>query len=117
MVRAAEPRLHRGGDDPADYAPLAAKMKRGGGQLGFSERYALAAKAFSHTAEYDGMISNWLTARNANGDVRPFPDRLNLQLRLGQSLRYGENPHQSAAFYVSATPARYARLHPDPGQG
>ncbi len=90
--------------DPADYAALMDKMKRGGGALAFAERYALAAKAFSHTAEYDGMISSWLTARNARGDVRAFPDRLNLQFRLAQSLRYGENPHQAAAFYVERNP-------------
>jgi phosphoribosylaminoimidazolecarboxamide formyltransferase/IMP cyclohydrolase len=92
--------------DPADYAPLLAKMRQSNGQLAFAERYALAAKAFSHTAEYDGMISNWLTARNANGDAREYPDRLNLQFRLAQGLRYGENPHQSAAFYVEADPPR-----------
>src|SRR5512135_3716243 len=73
--------------DPADYAGLAAKMKSGGGALALEDRYALAAKAFSHTAEYDGMISNWLTARDANGSARAFPDRLNLQLRLAQQLR------------------------------
>ena len=90
--------------DPADYAPLAQKLKAGGGALGFDERFALAAKAFSHTAEYDGMISNWLTARDANGVPRPFPERYNLQVRLAQPLRYGENPHQSAAFYVERDP-------------
>src|SRR6185295_5967691 len=52
--------------DPADYASLAAKMKSTGGKLSFAERYALAAKAFSHTSEYDGMISSWLTARDAS---------------------------------------------------
>jgi phosphoribosylaminoimidazolecarboxamide formyltransferase / IMP cyclohydrolase len=94
--------------DPADYGPLMEKMKQAGGKLSFSERYALAAKAFSHTAEYDGMISSWLTARNAQGDAREFPDRFNLQLRLAQSLRYGENPHQAAAFYVEHDPPRGA---------
>jgi len=92
--------------DPADYGPLVKKMKASGGKLAFAERYALAAKAFSHTAEYDGMISNWLTARDASGAARPFPDRLNQQWRLAQSLRYGENPHQDAAFYVERHPAR-----------
>jgi phosphoribosylaminoimidazolecarboxamide formyltransferase/IMP cyclohydrolase len=92
--------------DPADYAQLAAKMKASGGKLAFAERYALAAKAFSHTAEYDGMISNWLTARDADGAARAFPDRLNQQWRLAQTLRYGENPHQSAAFYVESEPPR-----------
>jgi phosphoribosylaminoimidazolecarboxamide formyltransferase / IMP cyclohydrolase len=92
--------------DPADYAPLAAKMKGNGGKLALADRYALAAKAFSHTAEYDGMISNWLTARGPDGKARAFSDRLNLQLRLSQTLRYGENPHQSAAFYVERDPPR-----------
>jgi phosphoribosylaminoimidazolecarboxamide formyltransferase/IMP cyclohydrolase len=90
--------------DPADYASLAEKMKDGRGALTLEDRYALAAKAFSHTAEYDGMISNWLTARDASGAAREFPDRLNFQFRLAQSLRYGENPHQSAAFYVERDP-------------
>src|SRR5689334_9184347 len=91
--------------DPADYASLLAKMKGTGGQLSFAERYRLAAKAFSHTAEYDGMISNWLTARDRTGaKAREFPERFNLQMRLAQALRYGENPHQSAAFYVERDP-------------
>jgi phosphoribosylaminoimidazolecarboxamide formyltransferase/IMP cyclohydrolase len=92
--------------DPADYAGIQRKMKAGGGALGFADRYGLAAKAFSHTAEYDGMISSWLTARDANGVVSAFPDRLNLQFRLAQRLRYGENPHQAAAFYVERDPPR-----------
>jgi phosphoribosylaminoimidazolecarboxamide formyltransferase/IMP cyclohydrolase len=92
--------------DPADYPAILETMRAGGGALGLAQRYALAAKAFSHTAEYDGMISNWLTAREPGGPAREFPDRLNFQLRLAQTLRYGENPHQSAAFYVDREPAR-----------
>ncbi len=92
--------------DPADYASLAKKLAANGGKLGFADRYALAAKAFSHTAEYDGMISSWLTARDEKGAARAFPDRLNLQFALAQTLRYGENPHQSAAFYVERDPAQ-----------
>jgi phosphoribosylaminoimidazolecarboxamide formyltransferase / IMP cyclohydrolase len=106
MVRAAA-KNHRfvaAVTDPADYAPLMKKMKAGGGALVLEDRYALAAKAFSHTAEYDGAISSWLTARDAQGSARAFPDRLNLQFRLAQELRYGENPHQSAAFYVERDP-------------
>jgi phosphoribosylaminoimidazolecarboxamide formyltransferase / IMP cyclohydrolase len=91
--------------DPADYAGLAKKMKDSGGKLALEDRYALAAKAYSHTAEYDGMISSWLTARDEKaGEARAFPDRLNLQFRLAQTLRYGENPHQAAAFYVERDP-------------
>jgi phosphoribosylaminoimidazolecarboxamide formyltransferase/IMP cyclohydrolase len=101
--------------DPADYAPIVERLAASGGELDFDLRYALAAKAFSHTAEYDGMISNWLTARDAKGTAREFPDRFNLQLRLAQPLRYGENPHQSAAFYVERDPppgtlARFVQL-------
>jgi phosphoribosylaminoimidazolecarboxamide formyltransferase/IMP cyclohydrolase len=92
--------------DPADYAEIQRKMKASGGALGMADRYALAAKAFSHTAEYDGMISSWLTARDAAGAARDFPDRLNFQYRLAQTLRYGENPHQGAAFYVERDPPR-----------
>jgi len=52
------------------------------------------------------MISSWLTARDEKGAAREFPDRLNLSFRIAQTLRYGENPHQAAAFYVEAAPAR-----------
>ena len=101
--------------DPDDYGPVIAKMKAGRGTLDDATRFELAAKAFSHTAEYDGMISSWLTARDAAGKARAFPDRLNLQVRLAQPLRYGENPHQQAAFYVERDPpvgslARFAQL-------
>jgi len=92
--------------DPADYPGIVEKMKAGKGALDDAERYRLAAKAFSHTAEYDGMISNWLTARSADGSAREFPERFNQQLRLSQTLRYGENPHQSAAFYVERDPPK-----------
>ena len=90
--------------DPADYADVLAKMKAGGGGLDDDTRYRLAAKAFSHTAEYDGMISSWLTARDARGKAQPFPERFNVQMRLAQPMRYGENPHQAAAFYVERDP-------------
>jgi phosphoribosylaminoimidazolecarboxamide formyltransferase/IMP cyclohydrolase len=92
--------------DPADYAGVLKEMKAEGARLKEETRYQLAAKAFSHTAEYDGMISSWLTARGADGKAREFPDRLNLQFRLSQTLRYGENPHQSAAYYVERDPPR-----------
>jgi phosphoribosylaminoimidazolecarboxamide formyltransferase / IMP cyclohydrolase len=90
--------------DPADYPSIISKLAAGKGKLDFDERFRLAAKAFSHTAEYDGMISNWITARSPDGVASEFPGRLNLQVRLAQGLRYGENPHQSAAFYVERDP-------------
>jgi phosphoribosylaminoimidazolecarboxamide formyltransferase/IMP cyclohydrolase len=92
--------------DPADYPQLAAEMAAAGGALSDATRFELAKKAFSHTAEYDGHISNYLTALAEDGHREPFPARLNLQFRLAQRCRYGENPHQAGAFYVERdTPA------------
>ncbi|HJQ63656.1 MAG TPA: bifunctional phosphoribosylaminoimidazolecarboxamide formyltransferase/IMP cyclohydrolase [Burkholderiales bacterium] len=85
--------------DPADYANLLREMNSTNGALGIETRFQLAQKAFSHTAAYDGAISNYLTALDAGGQRSPFPMRLNLQYELVQGLRYGENPHQNAAFY------------------
>jgi phosphoribosylaminoimidazolecarboxamide formyltransferase/IMP cyclohydrolase len=91
--------------DPADYAALLAELESGGGALSTATRFALARKAFSHTAAYDGAISNWLTARGPDGAVVAFPDRCNWQGAKVQDLRYGENPHQQAAFYRDELPA------------
>jgi phosphoribosylaminoimidazolecarboxamide formyltransferase/IMP cyclohydrolase len=68
-------------------------------------RFRLAQKAFSHTAQYDGAISNYLTSLDAAGGRSRFPRRLNLQFERVQPLRYGENPHQEAAFYRDLRPA------------
>ncbi len=91
--------------DPSDYTSLAAELARSGRVLSTATRFALARKAFSHTAAYDGAISNWLTARAADGSSVEFPDRINLQAAKVQDLRYGENPHQRAAFYRDDRPA------------
>ena len=86
--------------DPADYAPLLKEMSATRGGLGRETRFRLAQKAYSHTAAYDGAISNYLTALGGGDSKRErFPARLNIQLELAQTLRYGENPHQHAAFY------------------
>jgi len=91
--------------DPADYASVLREMAVGGGALGAATRLRLAQKAFSHTAHYDGAISNYLTALDAAGGRARFPQRLNLQFERVQVLRYGENPHQEAAFYRDLQPA------------
>jgi phosphoribosylaminoimidazolecarboxamide formyltransferase/IMP cyclohydrolase len=106
MVRAAAKNWEHVGVvvDPADYAPLLAELARGGRVLSTATRFALARKAFSHTAAYDGAISNWLTARAADGAPQAFPDFYNLQVQKVQDLRYGENPHQEAAFYRDVPP-------------
>jgi len=91
--------------DPADYAGLLKEMSSTSGALGAETRFRLACKAFSHTATYDSAISNYLTALQPDGKRADFPERLNLQLDRVQTLRYGENPHQQAAFYRDLTPA------------
>jgi len=91
--------------EPADYAPVLAEIAANGNVLSVETRFALARKAFSHTASYDGAVSNWLTARGPDGASRAFPDRFNLQAVKVQDLRYGENPHQQAAFYRDENPA------------
>ena len=90
--------------DPADYAVVAKELSDDGG-LSSATRFRLACKAFSHTAEYDGAISNYLTALDGAGKLGEFPTRLNLQFDQVQTLRYGENPHQRAAFYRDLKPA------------
>jgi phosphoribosylaminoimidazolecarboxamide formyltransferase/IMP cyclohydrolase len=88
--------------DPADYSRLVAEMQANSGALTDATRFGLAKKAFSHTAEYDSAISNYLTALNDAGEKEQFGERLNLNFARAQTCRYGENPHQAGAFYVEA---------------
>ncbi|HTS55743.1 MAG TPA: bifunctional phosphoribosylaminoimidazolecarboxamide formyltransferase/IMP cyclohydrolase, partial [Burkholderiales bacterium] len=85
--------------DPADYAQLLEEMRASGGDISLRTRFGLARKAFSHTAAYDSAIGNYLTSIDLVGARQPFPQRLNLNFTRVQELRYGENPHQLAAFY------------------
>jgi phosphoribosylaminoimidazolecarboxamide formyltransferase / IMP cyclohydrolase len=94
--------------DPGDYQAIMAELQEHSVSLSPQTRLQLAQKAFSHTAEYDGAISNYLTALAPNGEQEPFPRRLNLQFDRVQTLRYGENPHQQAAFYRDRVPAQGA---------
>ncbi|HSI21517.1 MAG: bifunctional phosphoribosylaminoimidazolecarboxamide formyltransferase/IMP cyclohydrolase [Methylophilaceae bacterium] len=105
MVRAAAKNYHHVAivTDPADYAQLTRELESSGGAVGAETRVALAKKAFSHTAEYDGAISNYLTALGPKNEKNAFPDRFNAQFSKVLDLRYGENPHQEAAFYRDAT--------------
>ncbi len=117
--------------DPADYARVLDEMAAHGGTTTRETRFALAAKVYSHTAAYDGAISSYLTsiaslapagapaptviAADAGTDApivsaaaperSDYPGTLNLQFSKVQEMRYGENPHQSAAFYREAVPA------------
>ena len=91
--------------DPADYPALVGELRAGGATLSQATRFRLAQKAFSHTAAYDGAISNYLTARAADAAVATFPGCWNWQGSKVADLRYGENPHQAAALYRDEAPA------------
>ncbi|MFY9327240.1 MAG: bifunctional phosphoribosylaminoimidazolecarboxamide formyltransferase/IMP cyclohydrolase [Georgfuchsia sp.] len=84
--------------DPDDYAAIAEELKAGKG-LSYKTRFALAKKAFTHTARYDSAIANWLTSLDENNKPGTFPEKLQLAFDKVETLRYGENPHQQAAFY------------------
>ena len=96
--------------DPADYGRVLAEMSEGG--IRRDTRFMLAKKVYAHTAAYDGMISNYLSAlaEGAQDQVAavparaPFPAVVSLQLTKTQDMRYGENPHQAAAFYREGSP-------------
>jgi len=85
--------------DHGDYAAVLEEMKASSGAVSRETNFRLAVKVYQHTAAYDGAISNWLGRRTGDG-IADFPDTLSLQFRQEQVMRYGENPHQKAAFFV-----------------
>ena len=97
--------------DPVDYALVLSELDAGG--LTRKTKFGLACKVYAHTAAYDGMISNYLFALEDGAEQQSaavpqrveFPEVFNLQLLKTQDMRYGENPHQSAAFYRELAPA------------
>ena len=98
--------------DPADYERVLAELRdAGAGGIRRDTRFMLAKKVYAHTAAYDGMISNYLGALADGAETQvaavparePFPAVYNLQLTKTQDMRYGENPHQAAAFYREGT--------------
>jgi phosphoribosylaminoimidazolecarboxamide formyltransferase/IMP cyclohydrolase len=98
MVRAAAKNFSGVGivTDPDDYDPVLAELKASDGELSYETRRRLAAKAFHHTAHYDSAIATWFGERDSD-----FPANLMLDLEKVKDLRYGENPHQRAAWYVT----------------
>jgi phosphoribosylaminoimidazolecarboxamide formyltransferase/IMP cyclohydrolase len=90
--------------DPADYGRVLEEL-RARGEVSDATRFALATKAFAHTAAYDGAIAAYLSSIDAAGARLPWPGTLSLQFAKRQDMRYGENPHQSAAFYRDAQAA------------
>jgi phosphoribosylaminoimidazolecarboxamide formyltransferase/IMP cyclohydrolase len=86
--------------DPADYAQLLKELDTHQGGSDMATRAHFAAKAFAHTASYDTMVAAWLaTGLGARTQQPAFPATLPLIFEKAQDLRYGENPHQRAAFY------------------
>ncbi len=89
--------------DPSDYEPVLAELRKSG-DTQLDTRKRLAVKAFAHTSAYDGVITTFLSGQT-------MPDSLRLSFEKEADLRYGENPHQKAAFYAdpNAAPGTLAR--------
>jgi phosphoribosylaminoimidazolecarboxamide formyltransferase / IMP cyclohydrolase len=96
--------------DAADYDRVLAEMAEHAGAVSEATRFDLAVKAFEHTAAYDGAIANYLGAVVLHpqghmwGKAEGLPRTFNIQVHQKQGMRYGENPHQAAAFYVGGDP-------------
>ena len=106
MVRAAA-KNHRFVNivvNAADYGAIVAEMQANNGATSLATRFDLAIKAYEHTAAYDGAIANHFGSLVPGGSPT-FPRTFNTQFHKVQEMRYGENPHQRAAFYVEAHPA------------
>ena len=88
----------------SDYDRVLKEMADNSGQLSHATRFDLAVKAFEHTASYDGAIANYLGGRTADNHNADFPRTFNTQFVKVQDMRYGENPHQRAAFYAEREP-------------
>jgi len=106
MVRAAA-KNHRFVNivvNASDYSTLLEEMRANEGATSLATRFDLAIKAYEHTAAYDGAIANYFGNRVPGGSEN-FARTFNTQFHKVQEMRYGENPHQQAAFYVEANPA------------
>ncbi|SUZ59364.1 uncharacterized protein METZ01_LOCUS12218 [marine metagenome] len=89
--------------NPADYDSIIGLLKVNNGCLDQKTRFNLAVKTFEHTADYDGVIANYL-GTNLDDERSDFPRTFNPQFVKRQEMRYGENPHQQAAFYTEKAP-------------
>ena len=90
--------------NPSDYPALLTELRANAGKVSAATRFRLAVATFEHTAQYDGAIAQHLGALDGAGQRQAFPHTWNNQTVKKQELRYGENPHQRAAFYVDANP-------------
>ncbi len=91
--------------DSWDYENILEEMRQNEGALSPTTRFQLAVKTFEHTARYDGAIANYLGSIDKDQQRTHFPNTFNTQFRQVQEMRYGENPHQNAAFFVEHQPA------------
>lgn len=88
--------------NPDRYLEILTELKQNNGLLPDSVLYKLAIEAFTHTAEYDDMIQNYLRSRLAGDDFQGLPKTIEYKYEKAQDLRYGENPHQAAGMYKHA---------------
>jgi phosphoribosylaminoimidazolecarboxamide formyltransferase/IMP cyclohydrolase len=100
--------------DPADYSEVISELDATGGSTSFELRRKLAAKAFALTAEYDSTIAQWFAFADQN---ERWPASWTFSSKLKMPLRYGENPHQSAALYLPVGPAPHGVAQADQVQG
>jgi phosphoribosylaminoimidazolecarboxamide formyltransferase/IMP cyclohydrolase len=91
--------------DAAQYADVLAELKANNAALSEATQFALSVAAFNRISNYDGAISDYLSSFNADGTRNVFPGQINGHFVKVQDLRYGENPHQQAAFYRDLGPA------------
>ena len=101
MVRAAAKNHQHVGVvvDPEDYDAIIAELTSNNGSLAPETHFRLFCKAFQHTAHYDGAISNYFSSLDEKKQAQRWGKTVNIQVKKLQDMRYGENPHQSAAFY------------------
>ena len=88
--------------DAGDYERVLQEMADNSGSVSDATRFDLAVKTYEHTAHYDGAIANYLGKIGSGGEKASFPRTFNSQYIKTQEMRYGENPHQKAAFFVEA---------------
>ncbi len=91
--------------DASQYADVLSELQSTGGGVSQATQFALAVAAFNRISNYDGAISDYLSSFNADGSRSDFPAQSNARFVKLQDLRYGENPHQQAAFYRDLYPA------------
>ena len=103
MVRAAAKNYRYVGVivDPADYDSILAELKNNNRALTPQTHFRLFCKAFGHTSHYDDAISNYFSSLDENKQPARWGNTVNIQVAKIQDMRYGENPHQSAAFYAT----------------